>query len=255
MWKFPILLAICLVTAEAIPKHGRIVGGSTANISQFPFAAVMLISWNNEAFRQDCAGTILNNRSVLSAAHCWVGKYPSGYRVRVGSTNANSGGAVHNVLQHITHPDYYLDMWNIRSDIGIARLATAIVFGGNVRAGPIAGANFNVADNANVWAMGWGLLASGGSLSEPLQHVQLRITNHAACQRAHNAQNVNARTICAGWHENGRGGCTGDSGGPLVHNGVVIGVFSFIGPVCGDIRWPNVYARVSSYVHWIQNNA
>ncbi|CAH2215741.1 jg20674, partial [Pararge aegeria aegeria] len=83
----------------------------------------------------------------------------AGYRVRVGSTNANSGGAVHNVQRHITHPNYVNSGGNLRSDIGIVRLASSIVFGGNVRAGSIAGANFNIADNTNVWALGWGLLS------------------------------------------------------------------------------------------------
>ncbi|XP_023947659.1 trypsin CFT-1-like [Bicyclus anynana] len=254
MWKFHILLAVCLFTAEAIPKHGRIIGGSNAHISQYPFAAALLISRNNEAFRQDCGGTIINNRSVLSAAHCWVG-HNAGFRVRVGSTYGNSGGAVHNVQHHITHPDYFFDWHNIRSDIGIVRLASAIALGGNVRAAPISGANFHIADNTNVMAIGWGVTAPGAGLSEILQHIQLRIINHGTCQRAFNAHNVNARTVCAGWHTNGHGKCIGDSGGPLIHNGVIIGVFSFLGSVCGDVRWPNVYARVSSYVSWIQNNA
>ncbi|XP_052737775.1 trypsin CFT-1-like [Bicyclus anynana] len=253
MWKYPTLLAICLVAAEALPKQGRIAGGSTTNISQYPFSAALLISWNNAAFRQDCGGTIINNRAVLSAAHCWVG-HNANFRVRVGSTNGNSGGAVHNVQRHITHPDYMFDWHNIRSDIGIVRLASAIVFGGNVRAAPIAGANFHIADNTYVWAIGWGLRFPGSGLTEQLQHVQLRIINHATCQRSFNAQNVNARTVCAGWHQSGRGACTGDSGGPLVHNGVAIGVLSFGGFTCGD-GTPNVYARVSSYVNWIRNNA
>ncbi|XP_052737755.1 trypsin CFT-1-like [Bicyclus anynana] len=256
MWKFHILLAVCLFTAEAFPKHGRIVGGSSTDISQYPFGAALLITWNNVNFQQACGGTIINNRSILSAAYCWVNTpLAARFVIRVGSTYANSGGDVHDVQQFITHPDYFLNWWDIRSDIGIVRLATAIVFGENIKTGSIAGANYHIADNTYVTAIGWGLTSHGGSPSEDLQHIQLRIINQLDCQRAFSAGNANARTICAGWHVNGKGKCIGDSGGPLIHNGVVVGVFSFLGSICADARWPNVYARISSYIDWIRTNA
>ncbi|KAI4457453.1 polyserase-related [Holotrichia oblita] len=46
-----------------------------------------------------------------------------------------------------------------------------------------------------------------------------------------------------------QGVCSADSGGPLVANGRQIGVVSWGGVICGS----DVYARVSSYVDWINN--
>ncbi|GBP49561.1 Trypsin CFT-1 [Eumeta japonica] len=50
----------------------RIVGGSTAAISQYPYAASLLHSWNSVIFRQLCGGTIITTTAVLSAAQCFV---------------------------------------------------------------------------------------------------------------------------------------------------------------------------------------
>ncbi|XP_045780404.1 trypsin CFT-1-like [Maniola jurtina] len=252
MWKLHVLLAICLATAEALPQKGRIVGGSVVNISQYPFAAVLLVSYNNAAFRQDCGGLIINNRSIMSAAHCWVGKNPR-FAVRVGSTNANSGGAFHYVARHITHPNYNIGTF-MNNDIGIVRLSTAISFGNNVRAGAIAGSNFNVPNGANVWSIGWGLMSWGGQLSEQLRHVQLRTVSQSDCQRAYVSNTINDNMLCAGWHTDGRGSCTADSGTPLLLSNTAVGVTSF-GTGCGEARWPGVYARVSRYTSWIQANA
>ncbi|XP_052744853.1 trypsin CFT-1-like, partial [Bicyclus anynana] len=247
----------------ALPRKERIVGGSVVNINQYPYAAVMLVSTNNAAFRQDCGGTILNNRSIMSAAHCWVGKHNTRFTVRIGSTNANSGGVVHNVNRHITHPSYNVGGF-MNNDIGIVRLATVISFNNNVRAGSIAGSNFHLPDNTLVWSIGWGLTAVSstfcyhyhwqGNLSEQLRHVQLRTTNQAECQRIYGSHAVNANMICAGWHTDGRGSCTADSGGPLLHNHVAFGIVSF-GTNCGQARWPGVYTRVSRYTSWVQSNS
>lgn len=79
---------------------------------------------------------------------------PNRFRVRVGSTFANSGGVVHNVAQNILHPQY--NTRNLDNDIAIVRLATTISFNNQARAGSIAGPNYNPADNQAVWAIGWG---------------------------------------------------------------------------------------------------
>lgn len=79
------------------------------------------------------------------------------WRVRVGSTYANSGGVVHNVDQIINHPGF--SFWTADNDVGILRTATVIAFHSLVQPGTIAGANYNLADNQAVWAIGWGRTA------------------------------------------------------------------------------------------------
>lgn len=54
-----------------------------------------------------------------------------------------------------------------------------------------------------------------------------------------------------------RDACGGDSGGPMmasVHGSwYLIGVVGF-GPPCGKTLLPGVYARVTSYMDWIEDN-
>lgn len=59
--------------AEPSSDHNapqRIIGGSLTTINQYPFAVVLLYSSTQTTFSQRCGGSILNQRSVLSAAHC-----------------------------------------------------------------------------------------------------------------------------------------------------------------------------------------
>ena len=71
--------------------------------------------------------------------------------------------------------------------------------------------------------------------------------------------NITSSQICAGnINKQHKGTCQGDSGGPLacLRNGVVelVGITSF-GYGCADPRgFPDVFARVSEYLDWINFN-
>lgn len=55
----------------ALPRTSqRIVGGSLATISQYPYAVAML--YGTSSYFQSCGGTILTSTAVLSAAQCVV---------------------------------------------------------------------------------------------------------------------------------------------------------------------------------------
>ncbi|XP_035448285.2 trypsin, alkaline C-like [Spodoptera frugiperda] len=250
------VLAILVAAVAAVPTNPqRIVGGSVTTIDQYPTIAALLYTSNWSAYWQACGGTILNNRSILTAAHCTHGDAVGRWRIRVGSTWANSGGVVHNVNQNIVHGSYNSNTMD--NDIAILRSASTFTFNNNVRAASIAGANYNVADNQAVWAAGWGTTASGASSgSEQLRHVQLVIMNQNSCANNYRIVGITitANMLCSGWPSGGRDQCQGDSGGPLYHNGIVVGVCSF-GLGCGLVNFPGVNARVSRYTTWISSNS
>ncbi|KAJ8736110.1 hypothetical protein PYW08_006766 [Mythimna loreyi] len=249
------LLALCFAAVAAVPSNPqRIVGGSLTTIDRYPSIASLLFSWLGTSYWQACGGTILNNRAILTAAHCTIGDPASRWRIRVGSTWANSGGVVHNVNQIINHPQYNGNTYN--NDIAVLRSASTFTLNNNVRAAPIAGSNYNLADNQVVWAAGWGTTSQGGQSSEQLRHVELRSINQATCRNNYATRGITItdNMLCSGWSGGGRDQCQGDSGGPLYHNGNVVGVCSF-GIGCAQAQFPGVNARVSRYTSWITSNS
>ncbi|XP_075974620.1 trypsin, alkaline B-like [Anticarsia gemmatalis] len=246
---FTLLVALAAVTGARAGSL-RISGGSTTTINNYPSMVAILSTEDLVTFRHNCGGTIINNRAILSAAHCFGNDILRRNRFRVGSTFANSGGVVHTVNRAIIHPRYSFPT----NDLAILRTGTAIRYNNSVRPGSFAGANVNVPDNANVWATGWGWTGANSGLSEQLRHVQLRIISQAACRQQYGSQMISNDMICAGSRQSGAAQCRGDSGGPLYLNNVIVGVLSFGAQRCGGNE-PRVSMRVSRYIQWIQANA
>ena len=103
---------------------------------------------------------------------------------------------------------------------------------------------------------GWGALASDGGIPDRLQAVNLPLVSEAECRQAYPGQ-ITGGMICAGLPEGGRDSCQGDSGGPLVVRGLserhwqLAGVVSW-GAGCAEPGLYGVYARVATYLDWIQ---
>nr|AEW46904.1 seminal fluid protein CSSFP054 [Chilo suppressalis]AFK64829.1 trypsin-like proteinase [Chilo suppressalis] len=238
----------------AEPRNSqRIVGGSLTTIDRYPEMASLITAWPSW-FAHECGGTILNNRAVLSAVQCFGNDPPSDWRIRVGSTFANSGGTVIFTSQMIRHPAFTRATFD--NDIAVLRTASAISFSDLVRPGSIASPTYNLGDNQVVWAIGWGRDNFVGSMSEQLRHVQIWTVNQDICRsRYASIRTVTDNMLCSGWPDvGGRDQCQGDSGGPLFHNGVVVGVCSW-GYQCALARYPGVNTRVSQYTDWIVSNA
>ncbi|PZC73445.1 hypothetical protein B5X24_HaOG200448 [Helicoverpa armigera] len=243
------LLALCFAAVAAAPNNPqRIVGGSATTIDQYPIIVALLYSRDLNTFWQVCGGTILNNRAILTAAHC------TSWRIRVGSSFGNSGGVVHNVKKNIVHSLFSSVTFD--NDIAILHSATTISFNNNVRAGSIAGPDYHFADYQPVWAVGWGTTVNGGSSSEQLRHALLTAYSQNACRYKYALYSIviTDNMVCSGWPDGSRDQCQGDSGGPLLHNNNVIGICSF-GIRCGQYKVPGVNLRVSRYTTWIIANS
>ncbi|CAB3229992.1 unnamed protein product [Arctia plantaginis] len=97
------LLVVCIAAVTANPQifrpPARIVGGTVTTINHWPYQANIMVGIGH-TFSQFCGGTIINYRTVLTAAHCVHTPnhfFPANWlRLRLGSTWASSGGVVHN---------------------------------------------------------------------------------------------------------------------------------------------------------------
>ncbi|CAG4977641.1 unnamed protein product [Parnassius apollo] len=230
-----------------------IVGGSSTSIENYPYVSALLYL-SSQAYVQTCVGTIINNRAILSAAHCFYGHSASSWRIRVGSSYANSGGTVFTTAQIIIHPSY--TQYSNDNDVAIMHSSAAFTFSNSVRAAGIAGTNYNVADNQALWSVGWGKASSSGSFSEQLRHFESRSINLSTCQSIYVqlAMYLTDNMMCSGWLNASGNECQGISGGPLVHNSVIVGIHSW-GAQCQLARYPGISTRVSAYTSWIQSNA
>lgn len=137
-----------------IGPESAIVGGSDATIAEFPFMAGVF----NLGIPY-CGGSIINERSVLTAAHCILIRNAATISVSVGSSRRRGqGGSTYRAVRATIHPEYIYtpDPFLMRADVAVIRTLTRIRFGSLVQPIPL-GVNA-VTTAAQVVLTGWGLL-------------------------------------------------------------------------------------------------
>ncbi|XP_045110865.1 trypsin-1-like, partial [Portunus trituberculatus] len=243
----------------------RIVGGfEVSPKNKYPWMVGLRITGD---IVYGCGGSIITDRHVLTAAHCFFyqdTKLPipaSLFLVGIAdhnqlSTDDDVDGATRLVAIQNYEVFSSYDPHGIDFDIAIITLKEALNFKLQ-QIGPICLPSNNKSTYAgvNATAVGWGVTMESGTHPDVLMEVQVPIIDQASC-----ASNVNGLTdnmICAGFNEGGKDSCGGDSGGPLsvVEDGrhILVGATSF-GEGCARPLNPGVYARVSQFLSWISEH-
>lgn len=234
----------------------KIVGGTDANIAAFPYQVAVMDS----SFFQFCGGTILNASWVITANHCVEGMTASRLRVGAGSSKLSTmrtTGQIRSVSQIIRFAGYTAPERG--KDVALLKLATPFDLSGpNAKAiGIVTAADASAGATASGVASivsGWGTLTSGGRSPDLLQSVTVNAVSQSTLQSQYGSTITSDQLGAAA---PGRDSCQGDSGGPLVVTvgGVkkLAGVVSW-GNGCADSRFAGIYARVSSFEAWINQN-
>lgn len=244
-----IFLLLAIVAGEEIQP--TIVNGTDAEIAEFPY--VVALRYNSSL---SCAGTLLNDYWILTAAHCLFGD-PSlttiEYATTVIGENGVNGTKLVEIERYIRHEDYNGAL--IRDDIGLIKLKAPLFTGlhGAVSKLAIPGSYYRTGTPTTV--VGWGRIGTNLPISLTLQKVDLQIYSYEDCRAAHllspSDLDIYRTNICAGVPEMGKSECNGDSGGPLLVNNVQVGIVSWSLKPCAVAPYPGVYTAVSTYLDWI----
>lgn len=243
---------------KATLATSRIFGGSHAVANSWPWQVLYQERkpcGTNQICTGNCGGTLLDNRHVLTAAHCVGTTNGSAITIiaglhdkRLSEADTRQSRLVERIFMH---PGW--DSAKLKDDLAVLRLAQPVSFNRFVQPACLPGPEPQ--PGSNVVVIGWGAEQLGGSPYQQLKQALVKVVGD--CYRFW-GQVDDDKQICVAQTATGDSACQGDSGGPILqqHNGqwVVQGVASFVSD-CKTFEnmAPNVYVRVSAYLDWIKS--
>ncbi|XP_055845026.1 trypsin 3A1-like [Episyrphus balteatus] len=234
------LLILALANVLSVSLKGRIIGGEIDSKLTYP----ELVSVRSRD-RHICGGTILDQDTILTAAHCIVDGTASEFSIRSGSDSADDG-LFHRVYEILLHPEY--DERTSSHDVGKLKINPPIIYSDTSL--PIKLATERPDDNTPLIVSGWGRQIVNVSTTvvqrKHLRAAYVNVFNQDECARRYQRlREVNSVMICAA--AKGRDSCQGDSGGPLINpkNAEQVGIISF-GVGCANPNYPGVYSSFMS---------
>jgi len=268
--------------STVVTVETKIVGGEDA-LEPIPWQAHITIMKGRQSFR--CGGTILDERTILSAAHCFHPFEQVGpVRVETGilhnpylERSVDIDAKTSNVQEIINHPNY--DDSTHNNDIAILKLKTPLTITKDsiIQPACLPDPSLFLEDEELGVVSGWGRTTRriSSQVSDNLKYVSLPVLSNDACSNWTSLYKtlLTDNMFCAGFREGRKDSCSGDSGGPFIVNGgvnlaalgfertssssspaIIYGVVSFGPSLCGIPKVPGVYTLVTKYIPWITSH-
>lgn len=251
-----------LNSAESLPSPQPVVGGIDISTDQVPYFAILL----RDKVYIVCGGSILNERKILTAAHCL--KNSGDLYVMAGYNKQLMNLQVIHVKAAVIHSKFIQIVGDssrpstLDYDYAMLTLARNLKFTTTVQPIKLPNATDPLPPTGTtMMAMGVGATLPrkeffNASRDSLLKCATLPIFDFKVCQFNYAMINIRLteRMFCAGYASGEMDVCNGDSGGPLMWNGTQYGLVSF-GFGCAKPFFPSVYARVGPILPWIAEHS
>jgi len=273
MMKFLALLAVfAAVSASSIPKDYRskspllpddlyIIGGHPAEPHEFPWQISLQVLRGME-YGHNCGGSIVDETTVVTAAHCCWG-WGDDMQIVAGahflSTDEDNTKQTVAVTDVIIHEEYDPNSLGI-NDICLIKVEDPFVFNDAVAPCTLPEQDEAPEDGVDCENSGWGNINQDRPVNNPdeLQVVVTPAISQAECkEKWEPTGKINDGNICSGGKD--KGPCNGDSGGPLMcpsasGDRTMHGIVSWGHVPCGLEQYPGVFTRTAYFRDWIDEH-
>ncbi|CAF2251711.1 unnamed protein product [Rotaria magnacalcarata] len=242
------------------PSTSRIVGGKDVLPFTYPWLVTIVDQYGIDPF---CAGFIISYNTILTAAHCLIGRNPKQLQILARIHDLRQfNGERYDIEKWYIHPEYTFNDSMQLNDIALVKINRAFSYDLRPCCLPSVRSSMYPEPKTAAVASGWGKLASkpNSRSSHILQHVVMPIVdeNNRKCRQSMVDSN---RQLCAGYDKLSIDTCSGDSGSPLLvveysnkkqGHFVATGIVSYGNTQCDASISSGVYTRVGFYLPWIE---
>ncbi|XP_062124237.1 chymotrypsin-2 [Drosophila sulfurigaster albostrigata] len=230
---------------DASSPQGRVVGGSTVNIGEWPW----MVSIQNQYGMDFCGGVVINETWILTAASCVSGLRARNVIAVTGTVDTYNFSSPYYLVDEI-HIHCNFDKPLYHNDIALLHVNENIELNDETAIIPLNEID-ELQEGEKLSFAGWGTPSADGTRSRYLLKSDGTYIDVEKCRsELGDTEDVDLGHVCVQMAA-GKGTCHGDTGGPLINEqGELVGIGNW-GVPCG-LGYPDVYARVAFYSDWIR---